>query len=563
MISGANTSAEAVFDTNEAFPYAQTLAKELSAGLESGSLTPLNYTSGPVAPAATGGVVVITTAPTTAIAIPTTDVGVFITDGPATITGGAPGETVIGGSFGLTYTNITPSGPGVDYIVVGDGSNLISTSPNTTGNYSIDSGAGDDTISVSGNAEINAGTGRNSISVTGGGSFIFSEGGDNITGSTVVGGEGTDTVEIGTGQTTINPGTSNFDIFEDSDATNPLFFAPGSGSDTISVGASGGTVFGGSAGFNILMAGVGALYGAGNGDQLYATGSAPVVLTAGVGNETLSGAGGTLNGSSFAASTADDTFVVGSENDTIMGGSGSDTVDFAGVRADYAFSAGAGGTLLVTGIGGGFSAVDTLSNIETLAFADETQAPCYCRGTAIATEAGETAVEALRIGDTVITAPGQHRPVKWIGRRSYAGRFLASNPAAQPIRFGAGSLGDGLPRRDLLVSPEHAMFLDGLLVPARCLVNGSTIVRDHVERVDYFHVELDTHDMLLAEGAPSESFIDDDSRGMFHNAAEFAALYPNTPRSDGFCAPRVEQGPELEAIRRRLAVVAGELVEAA
>ncbi len=178
---------------------------------------------------------------------------------------------------------------------------------------------------------------------------------------------------------------------------------------------------------------------------------------------------------------------------------------------------------------------------------------CYCPSTLIRTNRGEMPVEILAIGDTVVTASGEHRPIKWIGRRSYAGRFLASNPATHPIRFHAGSLGDGLPRRDLLVSPEHAMFLDDLLIPARCLVNGSTILRDHVERVDYYHVELDTHDVLLAEGAPSESYLDDDSRGMFHNASEFAALYPDALRSDGFCARRVEQGPELEAIRRRLA----------
>ena len=107
------------------------------------------------------------------------------------------------------------------------------------------------------------------------------------------------------------------------------------------------------------------------------------------------------------------------------------------------------------------------------------------------------------------------------------------------------------------------MFLDGLLVPARCLVNSSTIVRDRADRVDYFHIELDSHDVLLAEGAPSESLMDDDSRGMFHNAHEFAAMYPDAPRPDGFCARRVEQGAELEAIRRRLAVVAGEMARAA
>ena len=189
--------------------------------------------------------------------------------------------------------------------------------------------------------------------------------------------------------------------------------------------------------------------------------------------------------------------------------------------------------------------------------------PCYCPGTLILTDLGERPVESLEISDTVVTVLGEHRPIRWIGRRSYAGRFLRANSNVQPIRFSAGSLGNGLPRRDLMVSPEHAMFLDGLLIPARCLVNGSTIVRDRVERVHYIHVELDTHDVLLAEGAPSESFLDDDSRGMFHNAHEFGALHPNAPDPGRFCAPKVDAGYALEAIRRRLAEVVEELARAA
>ncbi len=101
------------------------------------------------------------------------------------------------------------------------------------------------------------------------------------------------------------------------------------------------------------------------------------------------------------------------------------------------------------------------------------------------------------------------------------------------------------------------MFLDGVLVPARCLVNNNTIIQERQkDRVDYIHIELDSHDLLLAEGAPSETFLDDDSRGAFHNACEFAERYPRGLELDGSCAPRVADGYALEVIRRRLAEVA-------
>ena len=181
--------------------------------------------------------------------------------------------------------------------------------------------------------------------------------------------------------------------------------------------------------------------------------------------------------------------------------------------------------------------------------------PCYCRGTLILTPAGEVAVEDLTIGGAVVTASGTVRPIRWIGRRSYAGAFAVGNPDVLPVLFRAGSLGDGLPRRDLQVSPLHAMFLDGALIPAELLVNGRTILRAAgVDAVHYVHIELDSHDLLLAEGAPSESFVDDDSRGMFHNAAEHRTLYPDVPAAPArYCAPRLEDGEALEAVRARLA----------
>jgi hypothetical protein len=182
-------------------------------------------------------------------------------------------------------------------------------------------------------------------------------------------------------------------------------------------------------------------------------------------------------------------------------------------------------------------------------------APCYCRGTSILTECGEVRVEHLAIGDMVATISGEAKPIKWVGKRSYAGQFIAGNRAVLPIVVRAGALTPDTPARDLWLSPRHALLLDGVLVPAEHLVNGQTILQaEAVDQVEYFHLEFDTHEVILAEGAPAESYVECDNRQGFHNAHEFAALYPDDTRASfGYSLPLLEPGmPELGVIRARL-----------
>jgi hypothetical protein len=184
--------------------------------------------------------------------------------------------------------------------------------------------------------------------------------------------------------------------------------------------------------------------------------------------------------------------------------------------------------------------------------------PCYCPGTLIMTPHGEKAIEELDIGDEVVTMSGIARPVKWIGRRSYDGGFLRGSKEILPVCIRADALDDHLPRRDLWVSPHHAMYLDGVLIEAMDLINGVSIVQaEHVDQVEYFHIELDTHDVIFAEGAPAESYIDDDNRLMFHNAPDYYARYRDARVPVHYCVPRLQEGYELETARQRIAARAG------
>jgi hypothetical protein len=193
---------------------------------------------------------------------------------------------------------------------------------------------------------------------------------------------------------------------------------------------------------------------------------------------------------------------------------------------------------------------------------------CFASGTRILTSAGEVAVETLRTGQQVIDVHSGEpvpRRVKWIGRRSLD---LAAHPTPElacPVRIRRDTFADGVPRRDLFLSPDHAIFVDCVLIPARLLVNGATIAQDLCKRrIRYHHVELDAHGVMVADGLPSESYLDTGNRGIFENADAPRILHPGFDdeqprRVAGSCRPFADDAARVEPVWRRLAVRATKL----
>jgi hypothetical protein len=183
-------------------------------------------------------------------------------------------------------------------------------------------------------------------------------------------------------------------------------------------------------------------------------------------------------------------------------------------------------------------------------------AVCYLKGTRIATPKGEVAVEDLSIGDHVINTAGAARPIKWIGRRSYVTRFVSphSRRGVLPVRIASGALGESIPKRDLFISPEHALCLEGNLVPVRHLVNGMSIAYcDSFDTIEYYHIELPSHDVLLADGAPAESWLDCGNRNFFMNVVDYLALGHAEEAPSMPCLPIVTEGALVARLRTDLA----------
>ena len=188
---------------------------------------------------------------------------------------------------------------------------------------------------------------------------------------------------------------------------------------------------------------------------------------------------------------------------------------------------------------------------------------CFAAGTRIRTEHGYVAVEQLQVGQRVRTFTDTLRPIQWIGHRRIDLTRHANPEQAAPIRICRDAFAAGVPNRDLLLSPDHAVFADGVLIPVKHLPNGITVTRESgLAEVRYFHIELASHDILLAEDLPVESYLETGARGRFENAVEPLILHPDFASwawESTACALLVVAGPRLAAVHGKLAERAGRL----
>ncbi len=542
------------------------------------------------------------------------------------ILGGTGNDTIIGtdiddpnyqgdGLYGGTGDDSIIAGGGGDYINLNIGSDSADAGTGddsiyAMGTVSVDGGAGDDfldltrltdpalSFTVDGAGVLTGSDGSRVVNVedftirTGSGADTFIMGGSN---DAILSGGGADLVEGGAGDDLLRGeagndtlvggagydnlyGGSNDDSITDSGGDG-YFIDGGSGNDTIAVTVDGAwtgiqQISAGEGNDSIVASGVGlddgsgarigpALNGDGGNDTIIGSAMDDAThggdyIYGGSGNDSLIGGQGR---DYVSAGDGDDTVVwnIGDGNDIALGGAGTDTLYLEGwstVPDENAWS--------VSTVGGATWYTHTASGAVVRAYEFESVV-CFAEGTRILTPRGEVPVETLRAGDLVVVVSGSARiqALRWVGHMDIDFAHLRDPAAVAPVLIRAGALGAGVPFRDMRVSPEHGMLLDGRLVPARMLVDGAGIIQETWCRaVTYWHLELDAHGVLVADGALSESYFDDGNRHLFDNPG-VVAMRPGFDRAPGSryakaaCVPPILDAadPALGLIRARLPVL--------
>ena len=431
----------------------------------------------------------------------------------------------------------------------------------------VDGGAGNDTISTGDDADTI--TGGDGDDVIDGGIDDDVIDGDDASDPTatgndrIVGGEGNDLIDGGAGDDTIyagnDPDLGLDQLNIEDDGSNPLFPAdprPDNGKDT---------VFGGD--------GNDVIFGADDDDVLFGE----------EGNDTIDGE---IDDDLIDGGIGEDVLLGGQGNDTVIGGVGNDLIDggagdddllggddrdtFINVNAGDVVDGNEGGddfdTLDLTGsapVNGSLQVVFDPNNSEngtvtyfdqngdptgTLTFTNiENVIPCFTPGTLIATPTGERRVEDLAVGDRVITRDNGIQEIRWVGHREMTGAELEAAPQFKPVLIRQGALGKGLPERDMLVSPQHRVLMSGektalyfdeseVLVAAKHLTDMEGIDVVDVSATTYIHVMFEQHEVILSDGAWTESFQPGDmTLGAMGDAqrAEIIALFPELETAEG------------------------------
>ena len=181
---------------------------------------------------------------------------------------------------------------------------------------------------------------------------------------------------------------------------------------------------------------------------------------------------------------------------------------------------------------------------------------CLAAGTMVSTRRGYCLVESLQLDDFIRTCEDIYRRVLWIGYQRRTPEFARFQDYL-PVKISAGALDDNVPLRDLYLSPDHAVLVDGHLIHAKALVNGKTIVQmtEWAGDIEYYHIETEGHEIIYAEGVPCETFIDNVSRRQFDNYDEYEAMFGDERVMTELDLPRVKFKRQLpQAIAQRLEV---------
>jgi len=486
------------------------------------------------------------------------------------------------------YVDGTAGGDLIDFAYTGDpdGDMIDNNDAILPGAASNDdyvrAGAGNDTVLAgAGNDIVFGGDGNDSIDGGSGNDTLYGENGND----TLIGGAGNNTLYGGSGDD-VFVGGAGADVFNGGAGQDNLDYSASAG--PVNVNLTTGVLSGGDAANDSIQGGIDGVIGSQFGDHLVGfdqQGTAPSdtftnQFFGNGGNDTIEGKGGDdlIDGGAdqdmLSGGDGDDTIYGGTGNDTIIGGDGADSMSggddrdtFIGGNSGDVVNGGEGGddydTLDLHGVTGPFHIVYDPLNAENgvVNFLDgdgnttgsmnfyniENVIPCFTPGTLIATRKGEVPVENLRAGDRVITRDNGIQEILWTGQRALSWRDLTANPHLQPILIRQGALGNGLPERDMMVSPNHRMLVANdrtalyfdeheVLVAAKHLAGANGVHAIESIGTSYLHFMFEHHEVVLANGAWTESFQPGDYtlKGMGNaQRSEILEIFPELQTAEG------------------------------